>query len=375
MTFYKKITNYLSNDIRIKKYYIFDKPIFEKISRKVNGLQKTISKRISFSKSFNPHIYIYIYKKIYTPPLPPFYLKVNRITDDTFMYIQRWVDVAIIYGADIYFICDKKELETLILQKIYFRNARSINFIKSDIKSIKKEINLKNISSKVWYKAAYAHYTSFFHAKKNNIKEFWNIDADDTMFFEKPTAIVSLMKNLEKYSRENNKEIMSLDMHVSASDSKCWTYGITFTRNPENFICKSKKINNFDWVKNYYEMTAGQSNIDLFTQYLKDCGDKTIGSFYFENTHFVHLAGHLLDIRHLFYHWKEGFIYMPIILYFFQDQTIGKIPISTECKKICLDSIEDIIDYSFYFTFDVYLRKKEIYEHYLTLRKEKINAK
>lgn len=66
---------------------------------------------------------------------------------------------------------------------------------------------------------------------------------------------------------------------------------------------------------------------------------------------------------------------MPIILYFFQDQTIGKIPISTECKKICLDSIEDIIDYSFYFTFDVYLRKKEIYEHYLTLRKEKINAK
>ena len=108
-----------------------------------------------------------------------------------------------------------------------------------------------------------------------------------------------VMKNLEKYSRENNKEIMSLDMHVSASDSKCWTYGITFTRNPENFICKSKKINNFDWVKNYYEMTAGQSNIDLFTQYLKDCGDKTIGSFYFENTHFVHLAGHLLDIRHL----------------------------------------------------------------------------
>lgn len=56
MTFYKKITNYLSNDIRIKKYYIFDKPIFEKISRKVNGLQKTISKRISFSKSFNPYI-------------------------------------------------------------------------------------------------------------------------------------------------------------------------------------------------------------------------------------------------------------------------------------------------------------------------------
>ena len=136
MTFYKKITNYLSNDIRIKKYYIFDKPIFEKISRKVNGLQKTISKRISFSKSFNPYIYIYIYKKIYTPPLPPFYLKVNRITDDTFMYIQRWVDVAIIYGADIYFICDKKELETLILQKIYFRNARSINFIKSDVSTI-----------------------------------------------------------------------------------------------------------------------------------------------------------------------------------------------------------------------------------------------
>ena len=86
MTFYKKITNYLSNDIRIKKYYIFDKPVFEKISQKVNGLQKTISKRISFN----------IYKKIYTPPLPPFYLKVNRITDDTFMYIQRWVDVAIL---------------------------------------------------------------------------------------------------------------------------------------------------------------------------------------------------------------------------------------------------------------------------------------
>ena len=66
MTFYKKITNYLSNDIRIKKYYIFDKPVFEKISQKVNGLQKTISKRISFSKSFNPYIYIYIYIKRYT---------------------------------------------------------------------------------------------------------------------------------------------------------------------------------------------------------------------------------------------------------------------------------------------------------------------
>ena len=114
-----------------------------------------------------------------------------------------------------------------------------------------------------------SHLTTFYHAKQNNIKEFWNIDADDTMFALEPEDIMSILQNVENYSKTNNIDAMSLDMWHSRTRQRHWSFGITYINNFSEIFNILDSLTNTDWQNNYKDCDVA-FNLDWFFTYLKD---------------------------------------------------------------------------------------------------------
>jgi hypothetical protein len=105
------------------------------------------------------------------------YLKVNRCEEYAIKNLSRWIDAAYLIDADCYIICDNEELESKIREKILFYT--DVIFLKS-INSEQLDYIVNNIANRNWINAAYAHLTTFLHAR-DKCWGFWNIDAGDTI--------------------------------------------------------------------------------------------------------------------------------------------------------------------------------------------------
>lgn len=177
MWLYKKI-EFNTEREAVKQYRIFNVPVLEVYIRNLESKKLHYSilpffkkDRSYFENPVNKHT---------------FYLKVNNINNTSFQCIQHWINIIGWLKADFYIICDNDILENMIYNRIRFNN-KNIKFIKSAYKPLTNIV--KNISTPFWSKATYAHLTAFLHAKKHKIQNFWDIDADDTMFLvEAPRA-------------------------------------------------------------------------------------------------------------------------------------------------------------------------------------------
>lgn len=77
--------------------------------------------------------------------------------------------------------------------------------------------------------------------------------------------------------------------------------------------------------------------MDGFFHYLKDkCPELQIKSFYIENLRFIHYSGNFMArfIDSGFYHWKDGRLIFPIMLYCAGVKELGEFPIYEEVQKI-----------------------------------------
>lgn len=223
---------------------------------------------------------------------PVAYLKINsKNWYYSIFCIHHWINIVSTMGCDFYILCDDIDIEYKLLSEIPFQTS-NIKFLKSDRHTLKKYI--KNLCSKRWINAGYSHLTTYLHAKKNNIKEFWNIDADDTSFFEQPEIIANALIQIENLTRQNNFHAMSLDMHRSSFHGLHWTFGVTFTRLEvdNDVISLIKNIKNNDWAKAYYKHVLNtnipDSNLDAFFTYLKDKNKIKLGTFNINNVYFMH---------------------------------------------------------------------------------------
>lgn len=224
---------------------------------------------------------------------PVFYLKVNSKSYNYSIFsLAHWLYIVNAMKADYYILCDDEKLEYEILKRISFCNE-NIKFINSDRRLFKKVI--KNTCTPNWEKAGYAHLTTYIHAKKYGIKEIWNIDADDTIFFETPAAVAKVLEKVENYARNNNYHSFSLDMHRSAFRGLQWTFGITFTR--MNIDIEKTIVNNAqnkDWQIEYHHnvlnlpINKWESNLDAYFTYLKDKQILNLGTFNINNLYFIH---------------------------------------------------------------------------------------
>ena len=126
-----------------------------------------------------------------------FYLKVNSRTYNVSLpCLQSWLNIVNEMKGDFYLLCDDDGLEQRILENIVFETSE-IKVIHSNRSKFKKQI--KNICSPRWVNAAYAHISVYLHAQKHGIREFWNIDADDTMIFAPSKNIAKFLENSKKF--------------------------------------------------------------------------------------------------------------------------------------------------------------------------------
>lgn len=266
------------------------------------------------------------------------YLKVNRIREYTLLCIQNWLNVLKHKDTDIFIICDNKALEKQIQNNIIFPNT-NVHFIKSNIRATKKLGD--KIAIKKWRKAAYAHLTTYFHAHKNGYKSFWNIDADDTIILSEADKVINLLNEVESYSESNNIDNFSLDMWRSYTESKHWTFGITYTRNCKNWLSVLNKNFDNNWYKNYEDWHI-EYNLDWFFTYLKDYKNIKNETFYIENCSFIHYGAFLAEIiKGSYCKWSNGKIIYPIITEIFKDKQLGILPIAKDCIQFDVNISDD----------------------------------
>lgn len=265
-----------------------------------------------------------------------FYLKVNSCSYLSLRCIQYWIDIIYALNADFHFVCDNDVLKSHILRNIKFYDE-NIKFIKS-VRIKKYKDILDNIATKNWMKAGFAHLTTFINAKQNNIKEFWNIDADDTLFLLNPDKVAKLLECAESYANKNNLKIFSLDMHETETSGKHWSFGITYTKDPMYWLDIIVQNTDKNWQYEYTKYTSS-FNLDWFFTYLRDTGYKDyISTFYFDNLKFAHLGFmHTIYIAFTITHWISGNMYFPLLLEQKDSMSKKSLPISENCVKLIPD--------------------------------------
>lgn len=267
-----------------------------------------------------------------------FYLKVNREKEYTLTNLRHWIDVASINKENlIYILCDNEKLKNEIIAT-FDLNGNTIRFLKSEYndKDIEEIVNSTTLGA--WKKIAYAHLSTFLHARENNFSEFWNIDADDTFLCMDPLRLSEVLSQVEEYCKEHGIHLSNLDMWHSVSryeewsDVLHWSFGMTYTDNSVDWITILKKHMRDE---KYHRMKKLHSNIDWYFTYLSKNTELNIKSFYFENLKFIHYYGNFIDYPHkgTVYHYKDGKLTFPILKYCFGLEEMGEIEIADDSIK------------------------------------------
>lgn len=267
------------------------------------------------------------------PDAPVFYLKVNREDDYSFQCLQRWVYIAEQMGCDFIIQCDRMELQKKILQRIRFVDSE-VYFMRSYISPFKKLID--KITSSYWHKAGYAHASTFYHAQKYSIDNFWNIDADDTMLMLSIRDSIEVLRAAMDYAHKNEIDAFSLDMHATRTRNVTWTFGVTYTQMNKDWFKLFNKYSDESWKKNYTRYFSDTTNLDLYMSYLRDIGQISVKSFWVNNLTFIHYAYLLTPFMiYAIYNWRDNKLFLPLSKLSYDNEISIEMP--EDCIELVLD--------------------------------------
>ncbi len=274
-----------------------------------------------------------------------FYLKVNRICNYSFMCLQNWINVIHAMGGDFCIICDKPELKKQILKKISFYDS-NIKIIKSYVSPFKGFVH--NLADKYWIKAANAHLSTYWHAKKYGIKQFWNIDADDTMLLLDEEKTCRLLADVATYANQHDISNFALDMWRSRTAGKQWSFGITYTRMNVDYFKLFQAEKSLDWK--YYRQDGFYLDVvslDCYFTYCKDVLNMKNETFYINNTQFIHWGNVLSSVFQAWVnYWVDGKLYYPILGEILGNQEFSSTNIAKDCIKFDYNfSLQDGYDF------------------------------
>lgn len=321
--------------------------IFEKIKintrndkvRYIRFLERTILQYVKNGnkvKIFFPFLY-----RVKTDG-PVFYLKFNSTNSNyAFFCLQKWIDIVEKTGNDYYIICDNKKLENKILKTIKF-TSYNIKFLKSNRKFLKNIV--EKLITPFWRKAAYAHLTTFWHAKKNKIKCFWNIDADDTVLVDSPANIAYYFSHIENFAEQNDINLFSLDMHYTRYYGKHWTFGVTYTRQIDfNLATALKHVKDIKApIKLRKILPSGEFNLDAAFTALQMEHYTNIQTFNINNLYFIHwgVIG-TSNMYRLFQVLKNKKLCYPIASECFKNYEFGCVDIPNDVKTFDFNILEE----------------------------------
>ena len=261
-----------------------------------------------------------------------FYLKINREDQYTYHNLQHWINIVYEYGGDFYIICDNLELEKKVYQNIKFRN-HNVKIIKSIRNDYLTKI-VKYIATPLWVKATYAQLTTFLHSKEHNIKSFWNIDADDTMFCIPPKVAAEFLNKVKEKAKEDNIDAFSFDMHRSRTNGHHWSFGITYIQNNLKWFNLFEQNNDTKWRDKYLDLDY-EFNLDWFFTYLKDNDIAKCDTYSTEDMLFIHYGDIIANPIYAWIGiWQNNKIKFPILLDLYGSKKYGEIESYKDIIKI-----------------------------------------
>lgn len=265
-----------------------------------------------------------------------YYLKVNREEGYSIRSLKHWINIVKCDDNGKYvIICDKDSLKERIIKEI--EGTSSDDFISSNRTESRLIEITKNNTSDFWNNASYSHLTTFLDAEERKITEFWNIDADDTLFCVSEDRVVDILHKAREYAKENGIHAFSFDMSRSRRNGKFWTFGVTYTDNSVDWF---KGMMDHCYEK-YYE-NAGYSAlklpecIDTYFSYLDTVTQLNMGTFYVENCKFVHYSNDFVyrPWCSWFATYKDGKIIKPMLRDFYELESIGVVDIYEDVVKL-----------------------------------------
>lgn len=263
-----------------------------------------------------------------------FCLKVNRDSDYTIKSLRHWINICTSCAKPYVIICDNQTL----LNKI----NREIKFTKYFLgiqPSYKQELGdmLKNIVQPYWLNCAIAHLSTFYYATKNGYNNFWNIDADDTMFCIEANIAANILIEAKEYADSNNIDCFSLDMWASKTRGVHWSFGITYIKNDIDYFDILNNIKDMRWTYDYLDY-SNAFNLDWLFTHLGNIGTINTQSFYIEDVYFVHWGSFVLNpsVASICY-WKDKEVHFPLFKGFISGYGFDVIPILETCIKLDVD--------------------------------------
>jgi len=265
-----------------------------------------------------------------------FYLKVNRLIDYTIRNLQVWVSIiAEFKDAYAYILCDNEKLADRVNEEVDFKGI-SWSFLESR-RDIEYLDLVKVISVAKWHNAAYAHLTPFIHAKEQGYHEYWNIDADDTLFCAATNRVAEMIEGATLYAKNHDIDLFSLDMWRSRSYSMHWSFGITYTNGNVDWLHVMKRHMSCVNGSKYFMNGNHAKNIDEYFTYIKSVDqDVHIETFYFENLLFVHYSDDFImnPIVSGVFKWKKGKLEYPVIKHIYGIDSLGEIEIAKDVIRM-----------------------------------------
>lgn len=271
----------------------------------------------------------------YDPAQPVMYLKINRKADYTLNCIQHWVNIAYHLKSDFYFICDNKQLEYNVLNHVTFPDL-NVKILKSERKALRTIA--ETVSTGKWINVANAQLTTFYHAKKNGIKRFWAIDADDTSFCMSDSFCANALRSVSEYTNQKEISIISLDMWHSRTNGRHWSWGVAYINDNVNLLDICHSNHDLSWIESGeypFRLGSGETNTDWFFTYLKFIKKIKIETFYLENTWFIHWGNFMKfpGMVAAVYHWKNHKLSYPVYRFVHLNDRFGYIDIAADSIK------------------------------------------
>lgn len=262
------------------------------------------------------------------------FLKVNRNSDYTIISLKQWISAITLLGKNYIIICDNNKLKKKINKEIQF-SKNYLGIIPSYRKELIQYVE-KTISTR-WKKAALAQLSCFYYANLNKIENFWNIDADDTMFCIESEKLEDILYNAEYYATHNNINALSLDMWYSRTSGKHWSFGVTYIQNNVDYLQFLANEKTMQWSHKYLDI-APTVNLDWFFTYLADRNFINAKIFYVENVYFVHWGSFLLNPSGAgIFYWKDQKIHFPFYQGLVGAYNMDKLPVPPESIKLNID--------------------------------------
>ena len=267
-----------------------------------------------------------------------FYLKINREQPYTIKNLSYWLQIVALFpDYKKYILCDNDGLAEKVQREINV-DWRDIAFIQSEREAEELNYIIQNVANERWKNAGLAHLTTFYHAKKNGVSQFWNIDADDTVFCVTKEKVAEILNTVEDYAMKDEQfGVIGLDMWYTFTKALHWSFGITYTNMDFDWFKVMKEHATDSVFKSNYDKRIQPQNIDGYFSYLRDfvLDKQYLKTFCVNNLRFIHYADDFFKrpISSGMFKWQDDFLILSILAYCFEDETCGKIRIPEDVVK------------------------------------------